>query len=245
MQDEDTARAIDVPPPRPLRFRAARYRPGGNPSRLSPVWDVAKSMVRVVLIILGLVGVVGGVLYAVKMGMVVVGHSGMAPSVMPGDRVILWKTQSFELGDIALCPHPTAAGRFVMGRVVGRRGQTVEMGRGGQLEIEGETVDRDFSGTVRYTDPETGRTRPMSWGTESLLGVEYQFFIEEGREPRMLAAEVPNGRIFLMSDNRTHSGEDSRTFGPVEESTCTGRIWMRLTVSDVTPPELEHGLDFL
>ena len=38
---------------------------------------------------------------------------------------------------------------------------------------------------------------------------------------------IPDGQVWVMGDNRTQS-EDSRYFGPIEQSTIVGRAFVRL-----------------
>jgi hypothetical protein len=48
-----------------------------------------------------------------------------------------------------------------------------------------------------------------------------------------------------MSDNRSHNGEDGRSFGEVLPSRCVGRVFLRLTAAE-SPPEIGNGaLDFI
>ena len=52
--------------------------------------------------------------------------------------------------------------------------------------------------------------------------------------------------LYLLSDNRTTRGEDSRTFGVVQEGSCKGVAFMRVIAADGVPDVIPHGhLDFL
>jgi signal peptidase I len=46
--------------------------------------------------------------------------------------------------------------------------------------------------------------------------------------------KIPDGRIWVMGDNRTRS-EDSRVFGPIRESSIVGRVFVR-----IWPPNRLH-----
>ncbi|MCC6875108.1 MAG: signal peptidase I [Sandaracinaceae bacterium] len=205
--------------------------------------DFLKSASKFLSITLLLLFIAGAVVYGLFMRLVMLGHNAMAPTIVAGDRVLVWSTQSFELGDVALCMHPGISGRYVMGRVVGRQGHHITMERG-QLRIEGSTPARDQRGVVVFHDTETDTHVRMQWGVESLLDHDHPYFEREGREPRMRDHEVRRG-LFLLSDNRTYAGEDSRSFGDVDPSTCVGRVFMRLTAAPA-PEEIGHGpLDIL
>lgn len=187
---------------------------------------------------------VGGVLFGFFIRVVDVGHDAMAPTIVSGDEVLVWRTQNFELGEIVLCPHPEEAGRYVMGRIVGRPGHTVAIGRGAQLEIEGQRPDVDLRGRVDFYDAQRRSSESMRWGYEDILDHQHPFMYRERRPPEMRPHQVRGG-YFLLSDNRSFHGEDSRRFGEVDGSTCIGRVFMRLTAA-VAPPQFEHrALQFL
>ena len=208
--------------------------------------DFMKGLFKFIGVVAVIAAIAGGVLYAFYVKVVEVGHNGMAPTMFVGDRVLVWNGHNFDLGDIALCPHPTEPGRYVMGRVVGRTGQRVAIERGA-LRINGETPESDLHSPISWLDAETGRTEQMVWGIESILNHDHTFFVRAGRAgvPDLREARVRGGQLYLLSDNRTHRGEDSRTFGGVTESSCVGSVFMRLTAA-AAPPEIPHAaLDLL
>jgi signal peptidase I len=210
------------------------------------VRDFMKGLFKFLGVVALIAFVIGGVLYGFYVKVVEVGHNAMAPTVFVGDRVLVWKGHNFDLGDIALCPHPSEPGRYVMGRVVGRTGQRVAIDRG-QLLINGETPESDLHSPISFSDAETGRTEQMIWGIESILNHDHLFFVRAGRAgvPNLREQHVRGGQLYLMSDNRTYVGEDSRAFGGVNEGTCIGAVFMRLTAG-AAPPEIPHAaLDIL
>lgn len=197
-------------------------------------WKGALKFLGVTALILG---VVGAILYFAFMQVVDVGHNGMAPTMIVGDRVLVWKTDNFELGDPVLCAHPQTPGRYVMGRIVGRPGQLVGIERG-MLMISGDTPDMDVRGTIQFEDAELGRTVTMRHAMEDLLDHDHDVMWQEGREPDMGRPVRVSGGYFLLSDNRTHRGEDSRSFGVVRD--CIGVIFMRLSAVP-SPPEIGNA----
>lgn len=201
--------------------------------------DFLKGTLKFLGVVLVLALVAGGVLYAFFVKVVEVGHNAMAPTMILGDRVLVWNTQEFELGEVILCPHPEQAGRYVMGRVVGRPGQTIEMDRGG-LRINGDAPETDIQGLVTFVDGETGREEQMRMAVEDILDHDHHIFWRERSEPRMRRPHRVSGGLFLLNDNRTYPGEDSRTFGEVSPTTCVGRVFMRLTAAP-SPAEVGNS----
>ncbi|MCZ7679215.1 MAG: hypothetical protein M5U28_10860 [Sandaracinaceae bacterium] len=56
----------------------------------------------------------------------------------------------------------------------------------------------------------------------------------------MRRAHRVSGGLYILNDNRTYVGEDSRTFGEVTPSTCVGRVFMRLTAAP-SPAEIGNA----
>lgn len=201
--------------------------------------DFAKGVFKFLSVIVILVAIAAGVLYGFYVKVLEVGHNGMAPTIVLGDSVLVWKTQELGLGQVALCEHPQQPGVYVLGRVVGRPGQIVGMERG-TLTINGEMPEVDGRGIVSFQDAEIGRTVRMRYAYERILTHDHPIFWREGSEPRMSRPHTVRGGLFLMSDNRTHRGEDSRTFGEVSPASCVGRVFMRLTAAP-TPAEIGNA----
>lgn len=201
--------------------------------------DFLKGALKFLGALLLLAAAVAGVLYGFFVKLVEVGHNGMAPTMILGDRVVVWITTDLELGQVALCAHPQEPGRFVTGRVVGRSGHLVTIERG-QLRIDGRTPDRDGLAQVEFDDAETGRRTRMHLAREDILGRQFLTFTRHGREPRMPRPHRVGPGLFLLNDNRTYMAEDSRSFGEVQRDRCVGRVFMRLTAAD-SPPEVGNA----
>lgn len=201
--------------------------------------DFTKGALKFLGVMLVIALVVGGVLYGFFVKVVEVGHNAMAPTMILGDRVLVWNTTELELGQVALCEHPSEPGRYMMGRVVGRPGQVVTFERG-QLKIAGRTPDADQLGPIEFDDAETGRRQRMRLARENILDRTHWTFTREGHEPRMRRPHRVGSGLFLLNDNRTYLNEDSRTFGEVSPSRCVGRVFMRLTAAP-SPPEVGNA----
>ncbi|MGE0786004.1 MAG: signal peptidase I [Sandaracinaceae bacterium] len=206
--------------------------------------DFVKGALKLIGVIAAIGAIVLAVLYFFFVRIVEVGHNAMAPTIFLGDRVVVWRTTDLEVGDIVLCPHPTEPGRFVMARYLSRPGHTVEVSNG-QVRVDGDSPDADVHTPILWHDTETGREVSMVWGTESILDHDHLFFFRERGAPSYRRREVGPG-MFVLTDNRSYLGEDSRAFGVLSQIQCIGKVFMRLTAGDGVPPEIPHGaLDLL
>lgn len=204
--------------------------------------DLAKGLLKLIGFIVLLAAIVGGVIFTLFVTIVDVGHNAMAPTMTLGDRVLVWKSEKFALGQVVLCEHPRQAGAYVMGRIVGRPGHTVNIEHG-QLTIAGKTPHLGRTEVVDFHDAELGRTVRMRMTEEDILDRVHRIFVREGSTARMTRPHEVKSGLFLMNDNRTHRGEDSRYYGEVNPERCIGRIFMRLTA---TSPELgNEALDII
>lgn len=203
------------------------------------VKDFLKGIFKFVGVLLVVALIVGGVVYSSFVTVLDVGHSAMAPTMVLGDRVLVWNTQELGLGEVALCAHPERPGEYVMGRVVGRPGHTVSFERGG-LRINGDAPDTDLKGVITFHEADTRRTRQMRLIFEDILDNDHHIFVREGHTPSMRRPHEVQRGLFLMNDNRSFPGEDSRTYGEVTPSDCVGRVIMRLKAADA-PAELGHA----
>ena len=199
------------------------------------------------------------VLVVLRVGFVdviTVGHNGMAPTIVAGEQVALWRGAKIETGDIALCAHPGQAGRYVLARVIARVGQRVSSERG-QLLVNGETVMRDARGTMRFYDAATRHMARYDYSIEMFGNNKHPIFLSEHTTFELPERRVRTG-LFMLGDNRGYRGEDSRAYGEVDESTCKGVVFLRLvpvqaeSVADGEAngasmgDDLEHGwLDYL
>lgn len=173
----------------------------------------------------------------------VVGHNAMAPTMEAGDTILIWRRGTpDEIGDITICPHPGQPGQLVMGRVVGKAGMTIDSNpRFHTLEIEGTVPDVDWRGTETFTDTVEDRTDDYKRGMEKLGNQDHWIYVRDGAEFRMTPETVDEGKIFLLGDNRTHVGQDSRYFGTVDPSTCQGTVFMRLAPAEGSPNDIGTG----
>lgn len=188
----------------------------------------------------GITLVVAGVLRLFFLDLVVVGHNGMAPTLIAGEEVLMWRGTDAEMGDVVICNHDTAPGGMVMGRVVARGGMSLKDERGA-LWIAGTEPTRDWQGETDFYDVDTNATIHVRHGTEELGNTDHLFFEAERYNFRMRETEVPAGHVFLMGDFRSRPDHDSRTFGTVPASNCIGSLFMRWKPVDDRGANLDHG----
>lgn len=203
------------------------------------VSDFAKGTLRVLGWLLALGAIALGILRYGFVDIITVGHNGMAPTIIAGDQVALWRGAKIETGDIALCVHPGDPGRYVLARIMARARQRIGTERG-QLRINGETVDTDLREPRRFYDEVNRRTDRYVYAWEKLGNNDHPIFLKE--QTTFVLPERPVRRgLFMLGDNRSYRGEDSRTYGEVDESTCKGVVFMRLVPAPVQEDDLDHG----
>jgi signal peptidase I len=113
---------------------------------------------------------------------------------------------AYSRGDIVVFNPPSdwaqEDGTPFIKRVIGLPGDTVVI-RDGDVFINGTKIDEPYLYATAPGDP----PQPTTTGSENRW-------------------VIPAGELFLMGDHRQNSA-DSRTFGPVEESSVIGRAWLR------------------
>lgn len=183
--------------------------------------------------------VIALVLKALVFDMAEVGHNGMAPTLLRGERVLIHKRGKPELGAIVVCQHPTEVG-WVVGRVAATEGMTIDSS-GHELRIDGTPVAFHEEGRASFHNADNDLTDKVVWGTERLADKPHRIFTAERGRQQVARTEVPTGRIYLLGDHRAYMGQDSRAYGVVDASTCRGNIVFRLTPADGLEPDIAHG----
>jgi signal peptidase I len=160
-------------------------------------------------------------------------QQSMERTLEPGEYVLVDKLtprwDTYKRGDIVVFEPPEGWSvdddrtPFIK-RVIGEPGDTVEL-VDGKVAINGTVINEPYiyeepDGEPQQTEPTGGQSR---W-------------------------TIPAGDIFVMGDHRQASA-DSRTFGPVPESSIIGRAWLRYWPLDTfgvlqtpTYPELTSGV---
>jgi signal peptidase I len=155
--------------------------------------------------------------------------ASVAPTVFPGDLVVMMTSGERGANELVRCPDPEDSQRWVMGRIYGQAGETVSV-LGTSVSVNG----RRYSTTEACVDDEVTVNDPVSGAPKKLRCARVEFaggwhFIAGGETRDTTPAEhkVGAGRVYLVSDNRVYH-EDSRDFGAVMANTCTDRVLFRL-----------------
>ena len=136
------------------------------------------------------------------------------------DRVLVnklsYRLHDVNRGDVVVFEKPPLASgeiKDLIKRVIALPGETITL-NGGEVYIDGAKLDEPYT-LGKPSVPERDII-PNCDGT-----------------PGPDRCTVPTGFIFVMGDNRTGSS-DSRTFGPIEESSIVGRAFLKVwPVSDI------------
>jgi signal peptidase I len=196
------------------------------------------NLVRNVLWLLALAGFVIGVLRLTALRWWQVPEddidlvASVAPTLGPGDWVILWRLTPPGFGDLVLCPDPENAGEVVVGRIVGEGGDTLSISEDGDLEVNNVRMRSERSckrDRFVVENPRSGEPMELRCDIETLGGVHHQraMMPTTGLRPMPVKVEVEAGDLFLVSDNRYHPF-DSRDFGAVPKASCSEAVVFRL-----------------
>ncbi|HEY8216203.1 MAG TPA: signal peptidase I [Acidimicrobiia bacterium] len=201
---------VAVPPPETVAAKGRKVKP---PKPKKPAWRVALEWVVLIAVALGIALLIKSFLFQAFY----IPSESMKPTLNVGDRVLVNKL-SYDLhdvnrGDIVVFEAPPRAQsggiEDLVKRVIGRPGETVTADDSGTVLIDGRPLHEPYlpTGTVsRFNDV------PPGCGTPS-----------NGQA----GCVVPPGHVFMMGDNREAS-KDSRVFGPIDEETIVGRVFVRI-----------------
>lgn len=155
--------------------------------------------------------------------------ASMAPNLAGGDFVLLYRATP-KFGDLVRCTDPEEPTRYVVGRILGEPGDTVEL----------SSTDITINGKRSYPDMTCAKTRvpvdnPTTGAPEELhCAVEAAGGHKHMRATKLGGAMIPQGKrtvsegnVFLISDNRVWP-MDSRQYGAVPRATCKEQIFFRV-----------------
>lgn len=155
--------------------------------------------------------------------------ASVAPSLSGGDVVIMLTRGAPSFGDLVRCPDPEIAQAYVVGRIAGFGGDSIQI-EGSQLSVNGKNYPDQSScptPTINVTHPTAGSSVEMSCGVVEMGGGWHYRATSSDVPATRHTAVVGDGMAFLLSDNRRFH-DDSRDYGTVPASSCKDRIVFRL-----------------
>ena len=186
-----------------------------------------KTSLKLALWIGGIALIVGGTFRIFFVTPITAGHDGMAPTILAAEKVLLWRDAAIEMGDIVVCDNPREPGAKVIGRVLARGGMTIGTDERNNLEIAGSRVEVDWQEEIDFFDADANQEVRMRQAVEKFGNTEHTMLVRDGQPFRLSRLQIPAGKVFVLGDNRTSRQHDSRTFGPVSETSCLGTVFMR------------------
>lgn len=135
---------------------------------------------------------------------IVKGHS-MDPTLADGERVIALKNTKINRFDIVTFPAPDVKDKNYIKRVVGMPGDSIEY-KDDELYINGKKTEEDY---LEQFKSEVTDGSPFT----------YDFTLEEVTGE----SKVPEGKYFVMGDNRRNS-KDGRMIGFIDKKDISGDV---------------------
>ena len=156
--------------------------------------------------------------------------ASVAPSLAGGDTILFMRRNKPAFGDLVRCSDPDEPTRFVVGRVVGLSGDTVETS-GKELSVNGTRYLGEMAcaeAKVTIPHPTSGSSVELWCDQVQIAGHPHLRGASDkatGLTPTK--ATVGKGMLYVLSDDRSYH-DDSRDFGTLPVDSCTGRIVFRL-----------------
>ena len=168
-----------------------------------------------------------------------VGHNGMAPTLVRGERILINKRGKPVRNSIAVCKHPTEEG-WVVGRVAATEGSVIGS-FGDVLRIDGQPLQFEERGITEFYNEDNDLKHSVVWGNEVSGSDEHRIFFDQKRQHLVHKTTVEPGKVYLLGDYRGYMGQDSRAYGLVDAASCRGTIVFRLIPVEGLEPKIAHG----
>lgn len=159
--------------------------------------------------------------------------ASMAPTLVPGDFIIARRMASYAPGDVVLWLNP-AEDRWWINRIMAVAGQRIGFVNGRPV-IDGEPVTQTLA-EPQPALPEDIWPEAASTYRETFAGRSYLVRHDDhgtSQYANRREVEVPEGRVFLVGDNRDNSA-DNRMYGPASLSDIHYRA-MSILISGFGP----------
>jgi signal peptidase I len=176
--------------------------------------------------------------------------ASVAPTLGPGDWVILWRATPPGFGDLVLCPDPEDPAQVFVGRIAGEAHDTLSIDESGSITVNNSRAKSEHAcdpWRITVPHPTSGDEVEQRCDIETLGGVHHKRALipdKAALRPGTLnKRRIEAGSVYLISDNRLFPF-DSRDFGPLPEASCKETVLFRL-VSRLGFSDVEHRLDWI
>jgi signal peptidase I len=147
--------------------------------------------------------------------------ASIAPTLQPGDVVVLTRRTTLDRGNLVRCADPQAIGRYVIARAMARWGDQLDL-NDEVVTIDGRTVPRPRAceqAAVTVRNPASNEDVVLGCSTEEYGEATYSA-LRSGEHPEPASkVTIETGKWFLVSDDR-HIHLDSRDFGQMDSTAC-------------------------
>jgi signal peptidase I len=174
---------------------------------------------------------------------VTVRDNGMAPTLVYGDEVMVWKGAHVDMADVVVCEHPVRSGELVIGRAVAFAGHTIHTDYNGQLYVDRDQAASQIDGHARFYDETRKKLYEMQHGEIDYMGKHSHAFFQEQNDRLNVPSYTIEKGVYLLGDNRSESSFDSREFGEVDPARCKGQVFLRWTAAPGNEELGHHRLD--
>jgi signal peptidase I len=199
------------------------------------------NLVRGLFSLTPLVLLAAAVLKVFFVDIILVPHNGMAPTLLAGDRVLVWRNAHVDMGDVVICEHPASPTASVLGRAVAFAGHTVSTDGYGSLLVDSDRASIEWQNEIRFYDVTRQKLFTMRQGSIDYQRQNRHDFIIERETTFALRTYQVNHGVYLLGDNRSDSIDDSREFGEVDPAKCKGQVFMRLTPAEHNDDDIHHS----
>ena len=172
---------------------------------------------------------------------VTVRDNGMAPTLIYGDEVLVWKGASADMADVMVCEHPSRTGELVIGRAVAFAGHTLHTDHNGMLYVDQNQAATQGTGEMHSTTSAQADVGHDARSDRLLRQALHEFFLQKGDRLSLNTYTVENG-VYLLGDNRSESAFDSRDFGEVDPKRCLGQVILRWKPAPERDDDVHHHM---
>ncbi len=158
---------------------------------------------------------------------VTVTDNGMAPTLVYGDEVLVWKGARVDMADVVVCENPVRTGQQVIGRAIAFSGHSVHTDFNGQLYVDNDQTATQGGERIQFYDATRKRMQDMVMSEIDYFGKHsHAFFVQQGDVFSLRPYTVEKG-VYLLGDNRSEPSFDSRELGEVDPDRCLGQVFLR------------------